>query len=186
MALIWRLAAVVSLVLVIICAIEAAEGNDNAWNDAKVLTEFEKWMKKFGKDKVYGSNPIRKLKRFKTFKDNLLYMVSHNNISSSSFLLGLNQFADMTFDEAVARGLIGREGIDNKTSTHEQAPVKATFCNPSSLRKKFDWRSRGVVTPVKDQGQCGNEIYIYLSIYISHSWVRAHTHTHTLHTSLLG
>ena len=182
MALIWRLLVTVSLVLVIICAIEAAEGNDNAWNDAKVLTEFEKWMKKFGKDKVYGSNPIRKLKRFKAFKDNLLYMVSHNNISSSSFLLGLNQFADLSFDEAVASGLIGRTPGDNKTSTYQQAPVNATVCYPSLLPKNFDWRSRGVVTPVKDQGQCGNEISIYLSIYLSHSWVHTQTNTYIHYT----
>ena len=183
MALIWRLAVVVSLVLVIIYAIEAAEGNDNAWNDAKVLNEFEKWMTRFGKDKVYGSDPVRKLKRFKTFKNNLLYIMNHNNISSSYFL-GLNHFADLSFDEAVASLLIGREGSngktpgDNKTSTYQQAPNSATFCNPASLPTSFDWRSRGMVTPIKDQGQCGNEISIYLSIYLNHGCAHTHTHAH--------
>ena len=49
----------VSLVLVIISAIDAAEGNDNAWNDAKVLNEFEKWMKKTNAGNVIGKEKRR-------------------------------------------------------------------------------------------------------------------------------
>ena len=163
MAQIWSLVAMMCFVLVLtwmMVIVDMVQANNDIWNE----TLFIRWMQKYGKDKLYGGNPAIKSKRFKIFKDNLQYMLNHNNISSSPYKLGLNSFSDITFDEALASFLKERE-VGDYNQTYSPQPDSVTFCNSPRLPRNFDWRSRGVVTPVKTQGQCGNvSVYFVLSV----------------------
>ena len=145
---------VVTWMMVMVCM---AQADNNNWDEAKLLTEFTTWMRKFGKDKLYGANPALKMKKFNTFKNNVQYMLNHNNASSSLFSLGLNSFADVTFAEAQKIFLNGRGGGVNQT--YAQQPDSATLCKGVKRRRSFDWRTRGVVNPIKDQGQCGKRYF---------------------------
>ena len=70
--------------------------------------------------------------------------------------MGINQFTDLTPSEfekdVIHRGFIGSIGSSlrgkSKCSQYSYQQIKV----PSSI----DWRTSGVVTPVKDQGQCGS------------------------------
>ena len=72
-------------------------------------------------------------------------LIKSHNATDSSFELGHNLFSDYT--EAERKRLTGRMG----TPTH----VEPTYLEPTNA-DSVDWRDKGAVTPVKDQGQCGS------------------------------
>jgi xylem cysteine proteinase len=87
-------------------------------------------------------------KRFHIFKENLAYIQSEN-AKNHSYTLGLNEFADMTRDEFYS----AYTGLMNAPRANG-----AVFTAPENFQPldSVDWRSKGAVTPVKNQGQCGS------------------------------
>jgi len=73
--------------------------------------------------------------------------MTHNTMNGDGFSLGINKFADMTTEEFKMR-------LGFKPSSRQRNPVSiaSTIDAPDSL----DWRTKGAVTPIKDQGQCGS------------------------------
>jgi len=92
----------------------------------------------FGEEKV----------RFTIWEDNFRRIVEHNN-KNSDLTLAMNQFGDMTNTEfsAKMKGLRG----------HKESGG-STFIAPSNVKipDSVDWRTKGMVTPIKDQKQCGS------------------------------
>jgi len=89
--------------------------------------------------------------RFGNFKSNV-DIIRATNARNLSFSLGVNEFADLTQDEFAATyaGLKPAAlwtGLP-RLGTHEY--------NGAPLASSVDWTTQGVVTPVKNQGQCGS------------------------------
>ena len=73
----------------------------------------------------------------------------HNaNNAGGSFHLKPNKFADMTNEEFKQR--LGYK--KNNNTVTKRAPLRDTKTLPDSI----DWRQKGAVNPVQDQGQCGS------------------------------
>merc|ERR1712032_1450870 len=85
--------------------------------------------------------------RMEAFKKTLNKIALHNSDNSHKSTVGHNQFSDWT--EAEYKRLLGYKG---KQTNNEEAEILDT----SNLADSMDWRSRGAVTPVKNQGQCGS------------------------------
>ena len=88
--------------------------------------------------------------RFAIFRKNFIGIISHNADISQNFTMGVNQFTDLTPEEFKAqytgglKATVGSYGCKSFSSSASGAPVS------------IDWRTKGAVTAVKDQGQCGS------------------------------
>ncbi|KAG0478865.1 hypothetical protein HPP92_013584 [Vanilla planifolia] len=104
------------------------------------------WMEKHGK--TYG-DAGEKARRLETFAANMKYIESFN-AGSQKYRLGANRFADLTNEEfrATYTGRYKQPGSPRAPSTSFKY---RDFAAPESL----DWRTKGAVTPVKDQQECG-------------------------------
>ncbi|KAG9439518.1 hypothetical protein H6P81_019699 [Aristolochia fimbriata] len=111
----------------------------------------EEWMVRFGR--VY-ENAAEKEHRFKIFEANMEYIESFNNAAGKSYKLGANQFADLTNEEFKAT----RNGFrpsSQLSSRDNRSSTSFKYQNFTAMPSSMDWRKKGAVTPIKDQGQCG-------------------------------
>ncbi|PSN53202.1 Cathepsin L [Blattella germanica] len=106
-----------------------------------VADEWETFKLQHGKK--YASDIEDKF-RMKIFMENKHKIAKHNADFENGihkFKIELNSFGDMTLKEPKVKGEVG-----------------ATFISPANveLPKQVDWRDKGAVTEVKNQGQCGS------------------------------
>ncbi|EXC36678.1 KDEL-tailed cysteine endopeptidase CEP1 [Morus notabilis] len=127
----------------------AALANGRALHeDANSMSErHEQWMARYGRTYKDDSE---KEKRFQIFKSNVEYIESVNKAGNKPYKLGINEFADQTNEEFRA----SRNGYKRSPIPR---PINPSFRYESVTKvpSSVDWRKKGAVTPVKDQGQCG-------------------------------
>lgn len=85
--------------------------------------------------------------RFDIFVDNVQFVEDYNSLQNS-VTLGVSPFSDRTNDEFARWNLASVS--DDTTTCPEYVTTNTTA--PDT----WDWRDTGVVTPVKDQGDCGS------------------------------
>ncbi|KAG8492172.1 hypothetical protein CXB51_009593 [Gossypium anomalum] len=118
------------------------------FHESAIVDKHEQWIVDYGRK--YESK-LQKEKGLNIFKENLNYIESFNNGGNRSFKLGLNEFADMTYDEFIATHT-GYKMQDNLTMSQSTSLMDENF---SDVPTNFDWREKGAVTHIKNQGQCG-------------------------------
>jgi len=110
-------------------------------------TQFNQFMVDY--DRVYES-AIQMKYRFEVFSDNVrkiaIKNAEHVAIGGGE-VFGINSFADMTHEEFSQRLM---------KDLPERAPSKLEITPKPAGTYTVDWRTKGVVTAVKDQGQCGS------------------------------
>jgi C1A family cysteine protease len=88
--------------------------------------------------------------RFQIFRTNLRNIIIHNLDHSQNFTMGINQFTDLTPNEFKAQYVGGFKTTVGGTS------CGSFSSSASGAPSAIDWRNKGAVTSVKDQGQCGS------------------------------
>ena len=83
----------------------------------------------------------------------------NNQTGEVTWHQAINQFSDVTAEEfRDSHGWVSSRGLEAKgTLSYMEDPdfhVPADF-DLKSLPKDVDWRSKGVVSPIKNQGMCG-------------------------------
>ncbi|KAK7342471.1 hypothetical protein VNO80_25425 [Phaseolus coccineus] len=116
--------------------------------DVSMYERHEQWMTRYGR--VY-KDPEEREKRFRIFKENVNYIEAFNNAANKPYQLGTNQFADLTNEEFVA----GRNRFKGHMCSSILRTTNFKYENVTAIPSTVDWRQKGAVTPVKDQGQCG-------------------------------
>lgn len=90
--------------------------------------------------------------RFEIFKDNLKHIDERNKVIAN-YWLGLNEFADLSHEEFKKMYL----GLNGELAARRQSPEEVfTYRDVMEIPKSMDWRKKGAVTPVKNQGSCGS------------------------------
>jgi C1A family cysteine protease len=121
--------------------------HQHAFSEKELEQQFTSFIKVHNKKYTHDEF----FNRFNTFKTNVETIRVHNN-GEHSFTMGTNEFADLTWEEFRSSKL-GYKHIDNSVLRSKNAtPVH----HIGALAASVDWRSKGIVTPVKNQGQCGS------------------------------
>jgi len=132
-------------VLAVSAGVVGVAANANQYEDYK----FEEYLKEFGKS--YPSLQEYK-QRQEIFNLNLHKVQTHNvqyKAGDHTWFAAMNELADLTAEEY--------QSLRSKKYSPSQHPVLdltkgQVNANPASI----DWRAKGAVTPVKNQGGCGS------------------------------
>lgn len=149
MALSFRRLCVSALVLLIF-AVAASRVSPRKLQEVSPSERHEQWMLKYGK--VY-KNAKEKERRFQIFKDNVEFIESLNAAGNKPYKLSVNEFADQTNEEFKAL----RNGYRRPGGLGSRKETTFRYENVTAVPATMDWRKKGAVTAIKDQGQCGKK-----------------------------
>ena len=88
--------------------------------------------------------------RFKIFSEGLKEIRNHN-MGKHSWRMGINDFADMTFEEFKEARLMAPQECSATNAFKVKQEVK-----DKGIPESYEWNNYNVVTPVKNQGSCGS------------------------------
>ena len=123
----------------------------SADQDKLIFEEFQQFIKDYGK---YYETVDEFMKRFSIFKRHYLN-INSNKANGIEYEEGINEFSDMTPHEFARQYLtldVSQFDENDFTITKEsELRIPGTY-----LEKNFDWRTKKVVSGVKNQGRCGS------------------------------
>ena len=113
----------------------------------QIQQEFIQYLAKYGKSYATKEEYNYRLDMFAKKHEKLAKINSEN----ANFEVGHNKFSDWT-DEEYKKLL----GFKRPTMMMNMEERQAVILSEEDLPDEVDWRKKGAVNPVKDQGQCGS------------------------------
>nr|CAQ00106.1 papain-like cysteine proteinase [Hordeum vulgare subsp. vulgare] len=127
--------------------------------EAEARAVYDLWLAEHGGGSSPNANSIAdRERRFSAFWDNLRFVDAHNARAAAGeegFRLAMNRFADLTNDEFRA-AYLGVKGAAERNRAGRVVGDRYRHDGAEELPEAVDWREKGAVAPVKNQGQCGS------------------------------
>ncbi|KQK03509.1 thiol protease SEN102 [Brachypodium distachyon] len=133
-------------------------GESDLASEESLWALYERWRARH----TVSRDLAEKSRRFNVFRENARLVHEFNLRRDAPYKLRLNRFADLTSDE------FRRSYASSRVSHHRMFKPRAannndddddkgsSFTHGGALPTSVDWREKGAVTGVKDQGQCGS------------------------------
>lgn len=128
-----------------------AEGNDARLSEVNVEKHWQAF--KLQHSKSYSAEEEKS--RFMKFSQNFAAILQHNSeqvLGLHTYQLGLNEYADLDMFEVRMK----MNGYKRPADYAKNGSTYLGLNNISPVPDTVDWRTKGYVTPVKNQGQCGS------------------------------
>ncbi|QHO59011.1 hypothetical protein HN51_013322 [Arachis hypogaea] len=119
------------------------------YDESSIVQKHEQWMTLYGR--TYKDNE-EKTKRQEIFKHNLEFIERFNKEGNKSFKLSLNPFADLSEEEFFASHTGAIHHHNKQPHRNVSNMMSADNIEPPSM----DWREKGAVNDIKNQGRCGS------------------------------
>ena len=144
------------------CPIECAldvnlSGNEGQTGDIKL---FDLFRQKYNKKYQPGTTEF--LEKYQAFKVTLKRIRRLNHQNDASVMYGITEFADLTPEEFKQQLEERQQRSRQKLISSTTNPGRLKFFDSSALLKllsdvpkKVDWRERGIISQVRNQGKCG-------------------------------
>jgi cathepsin L len=116
--------------------------NALAFTEFEYQSAFTFWMQQY--QKSYSHEEFQH--RYKTFRQNMDF-IERKNKENLGFTVAMNQFGDLSSSEFANLYLGTRIKV---------APVPVVPTVRARAPVSWDWRTKGAVTAIKNQGQCGS------------------------------
>ena len=131
------------------------------------VQNFDEWAAVYEKE---YTNTEEASMHYLQWLENVILIAQHNS-KDVSYKFRLNQFSDLSAEDFKLY-VHGKEGRCFRPSeTIELAKLESSSSSSDSKDgadpTSVDWRTKGVVTPVKNQGQCVWILYIYIYICVN-------------------
>eukprot|EP01052_Picozoa_sp_SAG31_P002252 SAG31_NODE_77_length_27533_cov_47.448859_23_plen_192_part_00 len=121
----------------------ARDFNGSALSIEESVSAWATYVEKF--DRIFESESEERYRKL-IFQSNWREIQAHNANAANSWKMGMTRFTDLSRQEFLNM----LSGITPSTFVAQHASNPSTKALPTSI----DWRKKGAVTPIKDQGRC--------------------------------
>jgi C1A family cysteine protease len=119
------------------------------FNATSTTPSFSQWVVTYNRS--YSSLAELAYRR-EVYETNLMRIEAHNALPNQTWTMAVNKFADLTAEEFRSR-FVGRMSNGPYRGIHTNFSM---MLRGAALPTSVDWTTKGAVTPVKNQQQCGS------------------------------
>lgn len=131
----------------------ASQATSRSLYEASIAEKHEQWMEKYGR--IY-SDSAEKERRFAIFKKNVEFVEKSNNEGNKAYKLSINKFSDMTNEEFIRYHTGYKIPTSSSSISSENKSFRYQSLAATEVPTSMDWREKGAVTRIRDQGRCGS------------------------------
>uniref|UniRef100_T1KIL8 Peptidase C1A papain C-terminal domain-containing protein n=1 Tax=Tetranychus urticae TaxID=32264 RepID=T1KIL8_TETUR len=116
------------------------------------------------------AHPKEEAYRFQVFSSNLKKITEHNKRHSNgleTYDMGVNAYTDLTFAE------FSKAFLGYNATLQQPAPLIHNRNSTDDLPETVDWREKGIINAIKNQGQCGSCWAFSTTASVESAWAQA-------------